>query len=283
MNTLLSLGHGYSAQYLSRLLIPLGWRVIGTTRSAEKAATLAGQGVEPLIWPGDITDALQSATHLLTSVAPDATGDPVLRALAPQIETLNLHWAGYLSTTAVYGHHNGAWVDENTALTPATDRGAARVRAEQAWSALGLPLHIFRLAGIYGPGRGPFEKVRDGTARRIYKPGQVFSRIHVADIAQILLASLQNPAPGTTYNVCDDDPASPEDVLSRAAHLLNLPEPPMVAYEEAEMTPMARSFYAENKRVRNDRIKTDLNIRLLYPTYREGLQSLLDTERPQNP
>ncbi|MBC7737635.1 MAG: SDR family oxidoreductase [Candidatus Saccharibacteria bacterium] len=278
MNTLLSLGHGYSAQYLSRLLIPLGWRVIGTTRSPEKAAALTRQGVEALIWPGDIRDALHQATHLLTSVAPDAGGDPVLRALAPQIRTLNLHWAGYLSTTAVYGHHNGAWVDEDTALTPATERGAARVRAEAEWTALGLPLHIFRLAGIYGPGRGPFEKVRDGTARRIHKPGQVFSRIHVQDIAQVLLASLQHPAPGTIYNVCDDDPASPEDVLALAARLLNLPEPPMVLYEDAEMTPMARSFYAENKRVRNERIKRDLHVRLLYPTYREGLQSLLNTE-----
>ena len=278
MNTLLSLGHGYSAQALSRLLIPQGWRVIGTTRSAEKAAVLAAQGVEPLLWPGDISDALTQATHLLTSVAPDATGDPVIRALGPHLKTLNLRWAAYLSTTAVYGHHNGNWVDETTPLTPATARGAARVQAEQEWSTLGLPLHIFRLAGIYGPGRGPFEKVRDVTARRIFKPGQVFSRIHVADIAQTLLASIHNPNPGTTYNVCDDDPASPEDVLSLAARLLNLPEPPMVAYEDADMTPMARSFYAENKRVRNDRIKTDLNVHLLYPTYREGLQSLLTTE-----
>lgn len=278
MNTLLSLGHGYSAQALSRLLISRGWRVIGTTRSADKAAALARQGIEPLIWPGDISHALTQATHLLTSVAPDPVGDPVLRALSPQLKTLNLRWAGYLSTTAVYGHYNGDWVDESTPLTPATERGAARVRAEQGWTALGLPLHIFRLAGIYGPGRGPFKKLRDGTARRIYKPGQVFSRIHVADIAQTLLASMIHPAPGTTYNVCDNDPASPEAVLSFAAHLLNLPEPPMVAYEDADMTPMARSFYAENKRVRNDRIKTDLNVRLLYPTYREGLQSLLDTE-----
>ena len=280
MNTLLSLGHGYSAQALSRRLIPLGWRVIGTTRSPEKAAQLAAQGVEPLLWPGDISDAITQATHLLTSVAPDADGDPVLRALAPQLTAKPWAWVGYLSTTAVYGHHNGAWVDESSPLTPTTARGAARVQAEAAWSALNLPLHIFRLAGIYGPGRGPFEKVRDGTARRIFKPGQVFSRIHVDDIAQVLRASLQHPNPGAVYNVCDDDPASPEAVLSLAAHLLNLPEPPMVPYEDAEMTPMARSFYAENKRVRNDRIKQDLHINLLYPTYREGLQSLLTAEDP---
>ncbi|MGL6209625.1 MAG: SDR family NAD(P)-dependent oxidoreductase, partial [Paracoccaceae bacterium] len=139
----------------------------------------------------------------------------------------------------------------------------------------GLPLHIFRLAGIYGPGRGPFEKVRDGTARRILKPGQVFSRIHVEDIAQTLIASITHPNPGTAYNVCDDDPAPPEDVLVHAAHLLGLPDPPAIPYETAEMTPLARSFYAESKRVRNDRIKTELGVNLRYPTYREGLAGLL--------
>ena len=275
MNTLLSIGHGYSAQALSRRLIPQGWRVIGTTRTAEKAARLAAMGVEPLIWPGDIAQAVEEATHVLTSVAPDAGGDPVVRALGPALVAAGPKWVGYLSTTAVYGHHNGDWVDEGTALTPTTARGAARVRAEREWAALGLPLHIFRLAGIYGPGRGPFEKVRDGTARRIFKPGQVFSRIHVEDIAAVLEASLARPNPGAVYNVCDDDPASPEDVLSLAAQLLGLPEPPMVDYEDAEMTPMARSFYAENKRVRNDRIKVDLGVRLQVPTYREGLAGLL--------
>jgi len=277
MNTLLSLGHGYSAQALARIL-PQGWQVIGTTRTAEKAARLRAQGIEAHVWPGaDLSEPLSRATHLLTSVAPDQ-GDPVVRALGPQVQKAGLQWVGYLSTTAVYGHHNGAWVDEGTALTPATERGAARVRAEAEWAALGLPLHIFRLAGIYGPGRGPFEKVRDGSARRIHKPGQVFSRIHVEDIAQVLLASLMQPNPGAIYNVCDDDPASPEDVLSLAASLLGLPEPPMVLYEDAEMTPMARSFYAENKRVRNDRIKAELGVKLRYPTYREGLHSLLTAE-----
>lgn len=278
MKTLLSIGHGYSAQALSRRLIPQGWRVIGTTRTAEKAARLAAMGVEPMIWPGDIADAVRAATHVLTSVAPDAGGDPVVRAVGAQIAAAGVQWVGYLSTTAVYGHHNGNWVDEATALTPSSARGAARVKAEGEWAALGLPLHIFRLAGIYGPGRGPFEKVRDGTARRILKPGQVFSRIHVEDIAAVLEASLRRPNPGAVYNVCDDDPASPEDVLSLAATLLGLPEPPMVAYEDAEMTPMARSFYAENKRVRNDRIKADLGVRLQFPTYREGLAGLLAAE-----
>ena len=278
MNTLLSIGHGYSAQALSRRLIPQGWRVIGTTRTADKAARLAAMGVEPLIWPGDLAAALAQATHVLSSVAPDGAGDPVVRDLGAQIAAAGVKWVGYLSTTAVYGHHNGDWVDEGTALTPSTARGAARVQAEAEWTALGLPLHIFRLAGIYGPGRGPFEKVRDGSARRILKPGQVFSRIHVEDIAQVLAASIARPNPGAIYNVCDDDPASPEDVLSLAATLLGLPEPPMVAYEDAVMTPMARSFYAENKRVRNDRIKAELGVRLQFPTYREGLAGLLAAE-----
>jgi nucleoside-diphosphate-sugar epimerase len=275
MNTLLSLGHGYSAQALARLLIPQGWRVIGTTRSAAKAQALRAQGVEPILWQDDLTAALAQSTHLLCSIAPDDSGDPVLLRHGHQIAAAPLQWVGYLSTTAVYGDHKGAWVDETTALTPSTARGAARVSAEQAWSALGLPLHIFRLAGIYGPGRGPFEKVRDGSARRIIKAGQVFSRTHVADIAQVLLASIKQPDAGAVYNVCDDDPAPPEEVLSHAARLLGLPDPPAIPYETAEMTPMARSFYAESKRVRNDRIKAGLGVKLLYPTYREGLAGLL--------
>ena len=185
---------------------------------------------------------------------------------------------GYLSTTGVYGDHAGGWVDEATPLTPGTDRGRQRVVAEGEWQSLGLPLHIFRLAGIYGPGRGPFEKVRDGTARRIIKPGQVFSRVHVDDIAQVLAASINRPAPGAIYNVCDDDPAPPQDVIGHAATLLGLPLPPAIDHESAVMTPMARSFYAESKRVRNDKIKTDLGIKLFYPDYRVGLAALLATD-----
>ena len=274
MNTLLSLGHGYSAQALARRLLPQGWHIIGTTRSAAGAAGLRATGIEALVWPGeDISPALARATHVLTSVAP-VDGDPVLRALGPQIAAARPGWVGYLSTTAVYGHHSGDWVDETTPLAPTTARGTARVKAEADWAALGLPLHIFRLAGISGPGRGPFEKVRDGTARRIHKAGQVFSRIHVDDIANVLHAALLRPNPGI-YNVCDDDPASPEDILGLAAEMLSLPPPPIVPYEQAEMTPMARSFYAENKRVRNDRIKTVLGVKLDFPTYREGLAAIL--------
>ena len=275
MKTLLSLGHGYSAQALARLLIPQGWQVIGTTRNAARAEAFRACGVEPLLLPGPLAPALARATHVMTSVAPDGAGDPILRDHSAELAAARPEWVGYLSTTAVYGDHQGGWVDEETPLTPSTERGAARVRAEADWAALGLPLHIFRLAGIYGPGRGPFEKVRDGTARRIIKPGQVFSRIHVEDIAQVVAASMARPRPGAVYNVCDDDPAPPEDVIGHAAELLHLPVPPAIPYDQAEMTPMARSFYAESKRVRNDRIKDELGVRLRYPTYREGLAALL--------
>lgn len=274
--TLLSLGHGYSAQALAQLLLPQGWRVIGTTRSPEKAAALRARGIEAVIWPGtDLAPLVQQASHILSSIAPGAAGDPVLAAEGAALAGARPVWLGYLSTTGVYGDHAGGWVDETTPLTPTTLRGQQRVTAEAQWQALGLPLHIFRLAGIYGPGRGPFAKVRAGSARRIIKPGQVFSRIHVSDIAQVLAASIQQPAPGAIYNLCDDDPAPPEAVIGHAAHLLGLPMPPAEDYATADMTPMARSFYAENKRVRNDRIKAELGVRLLFPTYREGLAALL--------
>ncbi|MDJ1008531.1 MAG: SDR family oxidoreductase [Paracoccaceae bacterium] len=279
---LLSIGHGYSARALSRRLLAEGWRVTGTTRSAIKADVMRQSGVEPLLWGvGDIAPALEAASHLLTSVGPEGGRDPVLEAARDAIAdaAADLEWAGYLSTTGVYGDHGGAWVDETTPLAPTTARGRDRVAAEGAWQALaaetGLPLHIFRLAGIYGPGRGPFEKVRAGTARRIVKPGQVFSRIHVDDIAQVLAASMARPDPGAIYNLCDDDPAPPEDVIAEAARLLGLPVPPAVPFDEAQLSPMAKSFYAESKRVRNDRIKRDLGVTLNYPDYRTGLQALL--------
>ena len=275
MNTLLSLGHGYSATTLAARLIPQGWRVIGTTRDPARAGVLRAAGVEPLLWPGDLTAALQDSTHILACAAPDGSGDPFLQSDRAALQAAKPVWVGYLSTTAVYGDHNGAWVDEDTPVTPQSARAVQRVLAERQWLATGLPVHIFRLAGIYGPGRGPFEKVRDGTARRIIKPGQVFSRIHVDDIAETLLASMMAPQPGTIYNVCDDDPAPPEDVLAHAAALLGLPEPPAVLYDRAEMSPMARSFYGESKKVSNRRIRSDLGVNLRYPTYREGLAGLL--------
>lgn len=279
MPTLLSLGHGYSAAALSRLLTAEGWTVIGTTRSAGKAEALRGAGVTPILWPGDLGAALEQATHVLASAAPDAGGDPFLRA-APQIAGARAEWVGYLSTTAVYGDHRGGWVDEDTPPAPASERGRWRVLAEDQWRASGLPVHIFRLAGIYGPGRGPFEKVRNGTARRIVKPGQVFGRIHVQDIAQSLRASIARPNPGAVYNLSDDDPAPPEDVLAEAARLLGLPLPPAIPFDQADLTPMARSFYGESKRVRNDRIKRELGVALRYPDYRSGLAALLADATP---
>lgn len=276
--TLLSIGHGYSARALGARLLAEGWDVIGTTRTEEKAAKLRQEGIETLIWPGSDLP-LARATHLLTSVAPNEAGDPVLNAMGEALSAARFDWVGYLSTTGVYGDHQGEWIDEDAPLAPSTKRGQMRVAAEAAWSELGLPLHIFRLAGIYGPGRGPFAKVRNGTARRIIKAGQVFSRIHVDDIARVLHASIRTPNPGQAYNVCDDTPAPPQDVIAHAAELLGLPLPPAVAFEEAEMTPMARSFYAESKRVKNDRIKSELGVVLAYPDYRSGLAQLLERER----
>ena len=288
--TLLSFGHGYTATALEHHLMPRNWRIIGTTRTDDKASAMLAQGVEPRIWPGaDLTRALDAATHLLISISPGENGDIVLSELEEEItaRAAQFEWVGYLSTTGVYGDHDGGWVDEDTPLNPTTDRGRARVDAEAAWSAIpGLPLHIFRLAGIYGPGRGPFSKVRNGTARRIIKQGQVFSRIHVEDIAQVLAASIDRPNPGTAYNVCDDDPAPPQDVIAYAAELLDMPVPEAVPFERADLSPMARSFYAESKKVRNDRIKTDLGVSLRYPDYRAGLKAILAAEeaaRQANP
>lgn len=277
--TLLSIGHGYSARALAGRLGE-GWHVIATTRSPEKAGALRADRIQALIWPGtDLAPALRRATHLLSSVAPGPEGDPVLAEIAPKLAAArHLTWVGYLSTTGVYGDHAGGWVDESTPLTPATERGRARMQAEAAWQALGLPLHIFRLAGIYGPGRGPFAKVRAGTARRIVKPGQVFSRIHVDDIAQVLAASIARPDPGAIYNVCDDDPAPPQDVIAHAAMLLGLPLPPEIPFDTANLSPMARSFYAESKKVSNERIKSELGVQLIHPTYRQGLAALLTAE-----
>lgn len=276
---LMSFGHGYSARALAARLVPEGWHIVGTTRSADKMDAIAETGVEPLLWPGgDPSDLISEFPNILISTGPDSSGDPVLAALRASFEKAvpSMRWLGYLSTTGVYGDHQGGWVDEQTPLAPSTQRGVARVEAEQAWQSIdGLPLHIFRLAGIYGPGRGPFAKVRNGTAQRIIKKGQVFSRIHVEDIAQALELSLCTPAPGEIYNLCDDDPAPPQDVIGHAAALLGVPLPPAVDFDAADLTPMARSFYGESKRVKNDHIKQALGWRPQYPDYRSGLADML--------
>lgn len=287
---MLIFGHGYSAGYLTPLLTARGWRVTGTTRS--DTDRVAAAGAQPLLWPGDkgaLRAALARADAVLVSAAPGEQGDPVLADFAPELAQARLRWLGYLSTTGVYGDRAGGWVDEDSLLDGSGPRGRARIRAEADWRALarahGLPLHIFRLAGIYGPGRGPFQKVRSGTARRIIKPGQVFSRIHVEDIAQVLLASINAPAPIGIYNLCDDDPAPPQDVIAHAAQLLDLPVPPAIPFDQAapQMSPMARSFYADSKRVRNDRIKRDLGVCLRYPDYRSGLAATLAAESTPPP
>ncbi len=289
-HTLFCFGFGYCAQYLTPHLIRNGWTVTGTTRSEAGVDRIRAAGAEPLIWPGgDIATPMGHADHLLISAAPDADGDPVLAGMASAIADLapGLRWVGYLSTTGVYGDRGGGWVDETTPLAPTTRRGRHRVRAEADWQSLagrcGLPLHIFRLAGIYGPGRGPFAKVRNNTARRIIKENQVFSRIHVEDIARVLLASIRRPDPGAIYNVCDDLAAPPQDVIAHAARLLGMPLPPAIPFDQADMSPMAKSFYAESKRVRNDRIKSELGVKLLYPDYEVGLEELLKAELNPEP
>lgn len=284
MKTLLSLGHGYSAAALAARLIPLGWQVIGTIRRPEKAASLAALGVTPLLLtaPGaraELQAAAQTASHILISAGPENGHDPFL-ATYPDLAKAPAAWVGYLSTTGVYGDTAGAWVDEDTPPNPARGRSADRLVAENEWRATGLPVHIFRLAGIYGPGRGPFQKVKDGTARRILKDGQIFSRIHVEDIAQALAASMARPTKtGRIYNICDNEAAAPETVLEYAADLLGLPHPPAIRFEDANLPPMARSFYSETRRVDNRLMRQELGIDLLYPSYREGLTSILAAEQ----
>jgi nucleoside-diphosphate-sugar epimerase len=278
--TLLSIGHGYSARALDKILLAEGWTVIGTSRTSEGCAALAARGVEAVHWPHeDLTPYFKRATHMLTSVAPSDDGDAVLSEYANVLASSEFEWVGYLSTTGVYGDHKGGWVNEETPLKPSTKRGMARVTAEAAWQSLSLPLHIFRLAGIYGPGRGPFSKVRNGTARRIIKKNQLFSRIHVEDIAQIVAASIANPRSGAVYNVCDNHAAPPEDVIAYAAELLGVSIPEAVKIEDAEMTAMARSFYAESKRVDNRLIIEELGVKLMYPDYKSGLRALVDEEK----
>jgi len=282
MPHLFCFGLGYSALTWARDILARGWQVTGTCRDPDKAASLAACGVTPMVWEAGIgldPAVPEDVTHVLVSVPPDASGDPVARVAGSTLaKAPALRWLGYLSTTGVYGDRAGGWVDEDAPPAPTTERGHRRLHAENHWLALwradGLPVHIFRLAGIYGPGRNQLEAVIRGTARRVIKPGQVFSRIHVADIAAVLDASAAAPNPGRIYNVCDDEAAPPEDVVSYAAALLGLPEPPAVSLAEAGLSAMGQSFYADNKRVRNHRIRHELGVDLAYPTYREGLSAL---------
>jgi nucleoside-diphosphate-sugar epimerase len=278
--TLLCFGLGYSARTLAERLAARGWEIRGTTRRLDKAEALAGRGWRMFPFDRDRPlppEALAGVTHALTSIAPDDAGDPALDLHAADLR--GVAWIGYLGTTAVYGDRQGGWVDEETPIEPTLARADRRARAEAAWLNSGLPVHIFRLAGIYGPGRNAFINLKEGTARRIVKPGQVFSRIHVEDIASVLEGSIARPRPGAVYNVCDDEPAPPDEVVAHAAGLLGVEPPPAQPYKTAELSPMARTFYKDNRRVRNDRIKRELGVRLSYPTYREGLAALLAVDR----
>lgn len=279
-------GLGYSALALAHRLESDGWNVCGTTRSGDEGDTPQRDDFRVYLFDGrrvddDVLSALHQADAVLVSTPPDEQGDPVLGAASHHLRNLTPHWLGYLSTTGIYGDRHGEWVDETTTPAPSSPRSERRLAAETAWQSLaaetGLALHIFRLPGIYGPGRNPLDALRAGTARRFDKPGQVFSRIHVEDLASALAASIAKPSTGSIYNICDDEPASQADVIAYGATLLGLEPPPLERFSEAEadLSEMARSFYRDSKRVCNTRMKQQLGVLLAYPTYRKGLTSLL--------
>lgn len=279
-------GLGYSAMAFASALRETGTRISATCRSAEKQAALIAQGIDAHMFdrdhPLDMAGkaALTQASHLLSSVPPDDQGDPVIDRHAPDIlKATPFDWIGYLSTTGVYGDCDGDWVDETAPMAPSGTRGQRRVDAEAAWFALAQagPVHSFRLAGIYGPGRSALDTVRQGRARRVVKPGQVFSRIHIDDITNILLASAARPNPGAAYNCCDDEAAPPQDVITYACELLGVTPPPEIPFEEADLSPMAKSFYRDNKRVSNKRIKDELGVTLRWPNYRDALVAMLSS------
>jgi nucleoside-diphosphate-sugar epimerase len=285
VSRLFAFGLGFSAQALAARLAAKGWEIVGTARDASNLARLKSQGYAMLPFAGEpgnvaLIEALAGTTHLLHSIPPGNEGDPMLAHYRDQLARVSsLEWIGYLSTVGVYGDQEGRWVDESAAPKPNSARTEARVKAEQAWLVFGretgIPVQIFRLAGIYGPGRSVFDKLKAGTARRVKKDGQVFSRIHVEDIASVLEASIAKPHASAIYNVADDEPAAPSDVVAYAARLLGVPPPPEVDFAEADLTPMARSFYEGSRRIANARIKSELGVKLRYPTYREGLAALL--------
>lgn len=281
MNTprLFCFGLGYSARVLAAKLAAKGWEIAGTCREAESAEgfkVFPFDGAHPV---ENITAALEGASHILSSVPPDGEGDPVLRHHAGDIAALTgLEWSGYLSSTGVYGDTGGAKVDETAPLAPTSERSRWRAAAEKEWLALDGPAaHVFRLSGIYGPGSSVLERVRDGVARRIHKPGHLFSRIHVEDIANVVIASMEHPNPGAVYNVADDEPASAAEVIAFACRLLNVEPPELVPFDEAgkTMSPMALSFWRDNRLVDNTRIKKELGVKLTYPDYRSGLTGIV--------
>jgi nucleoside-diphosphate-sugar epimerase len=274
MNHLLCFGFGFSAQALAQKLDRKQWHITGTSRSVEGVAAIAALGFEGILFE-ELNSIPKTVSHIVSSVPPSLLGDPVLQKFKTELEgrAKYFKWVAYLSTTGVYGDRAGAIVDETATLTPNTERGQRRVDAEAAWAF--LRPHIFRLAGIYGQGRNALESLKAGTAKRVIKQGQIFSRIHVEDIAGILLASINQPNPDRIYNLADDEPCPPQDVITYAAHLLGITPPPKIPFELAELSPMAKSFYADSKRVSNARVKDELNYKFLYPNYQVGLKALL--------
>jgi nucleoside-diphosphate-sugar epimerase len=285
LNSLFCIGFGYSAEALARRLAPLGWRTGGTARTPGGVERLVAQGHHGVLFDGerpvdDMAAALAGVTHLLISAGPDGDGDPALRFHARDfVRAATIRWIGYLSTVGVYGDFDGAWVDEDTVPKPGSERTARRLKAEQDWldfgAANGRTVQVFRLAGIYGPGRSAIDDMADGTARRIVKPGQIFNRIHVDDIAGVLEAAASGAGVHSVYNVADGEPAPPQDVVAYAAALMGLAPPPEIPFADAQLSPMGQSFYSESRRVRNRRLRDDLGVDLAYPSYREGLAAIL--------
>lgn len=276
---LLIFGLGYSGRAIARAASAAGYAVTATTRGG--APPEPGVSLIPFM---AAESAIAAATHILATAAPDEQGDPVLGRYCQAIAAApHLRWLGYLSTTGVYGDAQGGWVDEDTPPNPGSARTRRRVAAERAWAALGLPLAIFRLAGIYGPGRSMFDDLRAGQGRRVVKPGHVFGRIHRDDIAQGVLAAMARGATGI-FNFADDEPAASADVVVEAARLLGVAPPPPVAYAEAvkTMSPMARSFWAENRKVSAAKTKAALGLAWKYPNYRAGLAAILREEAAQH-
>ncbi|WP_375571532.1 SDR family oxidoreductase [Ahrensia marina] len=278
---LVIVGYGYSSRAIHQALDNGFESLTVTTRTAEKAEQLRADGLDAVVFDGTapsdgLASALASATHLIMSAAPGDVGDPLLAQHEIAVAR-DLQWVGYLSTVGVYGNHDGAWIDETTPADPQSKRSKLRVAAEKAWlhrqAKIGFALGVFRLAGIYGQGRSALDKVRDGTARRIIKPGQVFNRIHVDDIGRVV-ASGAAQSVGGIFNVTDDEPCPPQNVIAHASSLVGVEPPPEIAFEDADLSPMGRSFYGENKRVSNAKIKKAFGP-MLYPTYREGLAGLL--------
>ncbi len=283
MSNLFCFGTGFVARRLADALRADGWAVSGTFRDEGAREPLRGAGIAPVAFDGNAPvdfRALEGVSHILLSIPPGAGGDPVLAQHAAMLAGLkNLQWAGYLSATSVYGDSGGALVNEESPLRATTERGRRRIAAERDWLSLqaecGVPVHVFRLAGIYGPGRSALDQLRAGAARRIAAPGHLFSRIHVDDIVAVLKASMAKPRPGAVYNLCDDEPAESADVTAFAAALLGVDPPPLVPLGDAGLSPMAQSFYADNRLVDNRLIKRELGISLLYPDYRAGLRAIL--------